>query len=170
MPPGYDEIINGRLWVGSFVRAEDIGEIASLGITTLITLQSQDDLINYSIRLDAVLDACSRHNIRVRHLPVADFDKAALALNLDRCVAALASALAEPRARVYLHCTAGINRAPTVAAAFLIRHFRMTALEAFAFLTSRRRCQPFLSVLQDYQEALPSSSQDSAARTDPDPQ
>ncbi len=58
--------------------------------------------------------------------------------------------LMRERRRVYLHCNAGLNRAPTLAIAYLRAHRRMSLDEALAHVKKRRACGPFMTVLEDY--------------------
>jgi protein-tyrosine phosphatase len=56
--------------------------------------------------------------------------------------------LMRERQRVYLHCNAGLNRAPTVAIAYLRAHGGMSLNEAMAYVKKRRACGPFMTVLE----------------------
>ena len=58
--------------------------------------------------------------------------------------------LVEGRERVYLHCNAGLNRAPTLAIAYLRAHGGMSLNEALVHVKQRRSCGPFMTVLEDY--------------------
>jgi protein-tyrosine phosphatase len=149
-----DEIIPGRLWIGGYVDPGDIKLLGALGITTLISLQSDEDLAYYGISIARILRACEEERIDFRRIAIPDFDQVVLAQNLPGAVAVLESALAPSQGRVYLHCSAGINRSPTAAAAYLIRSRGFSAREAHDFLISRRNCSPYLSVLERYEISL----------------
>jgi protein-tyrosine phosphatase len=69
-------------------------------------------------------------------------------------VSVIEEALAPGWAKVYLHCTAGIIRSATVAAAYLIKAQSMTAQESYDLLVEKRDCEPDLEVLRKYEEAL----------------
>ena len=45
----WNEIIQDRLWVGSFVRPEEVKLLAQMGISTVLCLQSDQDLEDYNI-------------------------------------------------------------------------------------------------------------------------
>jgi len=150
----YDEIIPGRLCVGTFVRPDDVRHLQDIGITCIVSVQTDDDLAAYGVSLGDVLRACRDAGIEHRRVPTPDFDQAALAVKLPLCVAELEAAIAPKSARVYLHCTAGVNRSPTTAAAFLIRSRGYTAQEAYAYVVSRRDCKPYLEVLERYERVL----------------
>ncbi|KEG06352.1 dual specificity protein phosphatase [Trypanosoma grayi] len=59
---------------------------------------------------------------------------------------------------ILVHCGAGISRAPTITAAYLIRKLRITAAAAIAFIQRRRRVASpntgFRQQLRTYQEKL----------------
>ena len=153
-----NEVIAERLWVGRYVRVNEVRQLKLMGITTVISLQSDEDLVAYGIPEKKILNAYAQAGIMLRRTGVRDFDQEAMAQNLPQCVAELETALAPRSARVYLHCTAGINRAPTVAAAYLMKSQGMTAQGAHNLLTSRRNCSPYLGVLENYAAALNSKS------------
>lgn len=153
-----NEIIPERLWVGRLIRPEDVKLLIQMGITHVVSLQSDEDLANYGISLKKLLKAYEEARIELRRVATQDFDKEALAKNLAQSVAELESALEPPWTRVYLHCTAGINRSPTVAAAYLMRSRGKSAQEAFDYLSSRRDCSPYLAVLEEYSNSLKGAS------------
>jgi len=149
-----NEIIPARLWVGGYLRPEDAKLLAKNLISTVISLQTDEDLTTYGIQIKKLLKACQEAEIELRRVPVSDLDKISLAAKLPSCVAELQAALQPQWARVYLHCTAGLNRSPTVAAAYLIRSRNMSAREAYDYVTARRHCNPSLEVLEQYEESL----------------
>jgi protein-tyrosine phosphatase len=155
----YDEIIPERLWVGSFVSEDTIPELQHLGITAVISLQTDEDLIDYGVSPLRLAESYKDAGIEWRRVPIPDFDRGALAHRLPDAVTELSHALAGPGSRAYLHCTAGISRSPTTAAGFLILTECMPAQEAWDYITSRRACSPAFDVLCDY-EALVRASED----------
>jgi protein-tyrosine phosphatase len=149
-----DEIIPGRLWVGAYLRDGDTVELKHAGITIVISLQSDEDLELYDISIPMLTHALRAEGIRLIRIPIQDFSKDALERKLPEAVSRLLSALEPAAARVYLHCTAGINRAPTTAAAYLIFSRNMPAREAWGLLTAKRHCSPYLDVLERYADSL----------------
>jgi len=61
--------------------------------------------------------------------------------------------------KTLVHCQAGVSRSASLIIAYLINRFDVTALEAIAFVRSRRPCVDpgFLVCLEDYHAALLSS-------------
>lgn len=145
-----NEIIPGRFWVGACLQPNDVILLRQMGITTIISLQSPDDLLFCGISEKSIARACADSHIELRRAPVQDFNRVALSERLPHCVNQVENALAGEGARVYLHCTAGVNRAPTVAAALLMCQRGMRAQEAFDFVSARRRCSPYLAVLEAF--------------------
>ena len=149
-----NEIIQDRLWVGCFIRAEEVRALRMLGITTVISLQSDRDLDDYNISMKKLLKAYELAEIELRRVPTEDFDKEALCANLPQAVGELESALAPRWAKVYVHCTAGINRGPTLAAAYLMKIRGLSAREAYDCITGKRHCNPYLDTLEAYEATL----------------
>ncbi len=149
-----NEIIPDKLWVGSFVRPEDTVFLRQLQITSVLSLQSDRDLSVYGINITKLLTAFSLADIELHRMPTPDFDKQALADHLPQAVEELEKALAPPWAKAYVHCSAGINRAPTLAAAYLIKLRGLSAQEAHDYLVARRDCNPYLDVLKEYEALL----------------
>ena len=150
----HNQVIEGRLWVGTFIRPEDARQRRRMGITDVVSLQSERDLEERRISIRKLIRALSEANVDLHRVPIRDFSREDLARKLPACVAAVEAALAPGWAKVYLHCTAGINRGPTVAAAYLIKSRGMSAREAHDYVVSRRECDPYLDVLERYASQL----------------
>ena len=149
-----NEIISDRLWVGSYVRPEDVRYLRQMDITSVLNLQSDRDLSVYGINIKKLLKAFAQADIEMRRVPTADFDKNALSENLPRAVEELEQALAPRWAKAYVHCSAGINRGPTLVAAYLIKTGGRSAKDAYDYLVARRDCNPYLDVLERYAASL----------------
>lgn len=149
-----DAIIADRLWVGTCLRPEDVRQLKNLEVTSVVCLQSDSDIAGEGTSARKLLKAFSAAEIKFLRVAINDFDKEDLLRNIPRCVAEIEEALRPPEARVYLHCTAGLNRAPTVAAAYLMRARGMSPKEAYDYVLARRYCRPYLDVLQNYAASL----------------
>jgi protein-tyrosine phosphatase len=149
-----NEIIDNRLWVGGLIRPKDVALLKHIGITTILSLQNDQDLKLYSVSLKKLLRAYQLEEMEFIRIPTQDFDKQALLENLPQAVEELEAALTPRWAKVYVHCTAGINRGPTLAAAYLIKTQGISAKEAYDYVVGRRHCSPYLSTLEEYEESL----------------
>ena len=145
------EILESRLWVGSYVHPEDVVYLGQLGIKAVLSLQSDRDLEHYGINLQVLLHSYELAGISLQRIPIRDFDKSELVANLEMGVRELAKALLPEKAKVYVHCTAGINRAPTLVAAYLMRAQKLSARDACDFVCMKRHCSPYLGVLEIYE-------------------
>jgi protein-tyrosine phosphatase len=148
------EMLENRLWVGSYVRPQEVKLLKQMEITIVLSLQSDQDLAYYDISVNKLLEACAQAGIELRRIPIQDFDRQALSANISEAVDELEDALAQPGARIYMHCTAGINRGPTLAAAYLIKNRGFSAKEAYDFVLNRRQCSPYLATLEEYEASL----------------
>jgi hypothetical protein len=131
--------VDDGLWVGAcpatpeFIRAlrlsHDIGGIVSV--------QTDDDLDAMGLSWPFLWRFLMSQGMAIERVPVVDFNDADLALHLDAAVAAVA-AMRDAGHNTYLHCTAGINRSPTVAIAYLVARRGMDLDEAWQQVVSRR--------------------------------
>lgn len=138
------------LAVGEYPTPEDADWLRDrCGIGTVINLQDDLDLERKGVRLRDLVAAYQRVGIELRRYPVADGDATALCDVLDTVLADLHGRLAT-HARVYLHCNAGLNRAPTVAVAYLYRHRGLSLDQACAAVKARRACVPYMRALRHH--------------------
>lgn len=136
-----------NLFVGEYPREEDIGWLKEeFGVSAVLNLQDADDLAGKGLSLPGLIREYRRHGIKFHRIPIADFDCQHLAQVLPQALKDL-QALVQEGHRVYLHCNAGCNRAPTLAIAFLHVHHRMSLEDARDFVKARRACGPYMEIL-----------------------
>lgn len=117
------------------------------GVRVVVNLQDDPDLACKGLRLRELERAYAEHDIDLHRVPIADGDREGLLARIDRAVDLVHGAVGGGR-RVYLHCNAGMNRAPTVAIAYLHLHHGFSLAAACDFFKARRPCVPYMSVLQ----------------------
>lgn len=117
----------------------DFEELKSQNITAILSLQTEEDLREGG--MDLAQEAATTAGLVFRSVPVRDFDPADLALRLPDCVTALERLLNDGHA-VYVHCTAGVNRSPTVVIAYLHWCGGWGLEQAVFHLQSIRNCSP----------------------------
>jgi protein-tyrosine phosphatase len=149
-----NEIIQGKLWVGTYVRPGDVRILQQMGFTATVNLQSDWDLASYNISFKQLLEAFAQASIDLRRIPIPDFDRHILGIHLPLAVEELEEVLAPPSSKAYLHCTAGINRSPTLAAAYLIKAEGLTSQDAYDYVIAKRSCSPYIDILQEYEAYL----------------
>jgi protein-tyrosine phosphatase len=109
--------VNPHLFVGAAPLAEnDFHQLKALGVTAILSLQTEEDGQEGAIDHERI--AASEVGLSFTNLPVTDFDRLDLLWKLPKCVAAIERMVAAGDT-LYLHCTAGVNRSPTVAVAYL---------------------------------------------------
>jgi protein-tyrosine phosphatase len=130
-----------------------------MGITTVVSLQSDRDLKSRGISLTKLIKSLEEVDVDLVRLPLQDFDENALAEKLSACVTKIETLMAPGWAKIYLHCTAGVQRSPTVAAAYLIKSRGWAAQKAYDYLIEKRDCQPYRNILEQYERTLKTSAQ-----------
>jgi len=147
--PSVTEIAPGLL-VGEFPRPEDIAWLKSeFAVTAIHNLQDDEDLALNGLRERELTEACRKSGLKFVRTQIQDGSADAMAERLEHTLDALAE-LVNSGERVYLHCNAGLNRAPTLAIAYLRAHGEMSLDEACAHVKARRACGPFMTILEDY--------------------
>jgi protein-tyrosine phosphatase len=115
---------HGTVLVGSCPQTpEDVSRLSrEAGVTHILQLQQGADLDHFGIDGEGIRRAAAREGVTHLRVPIVDFDPFSLRDRLPDAVAVLDSALRyrtgegmEPV--VYVHCTAGLGRAPAVALA-----------------------------------------------------
>jgi protein-tyrosine phosphatase len=148
-PPSVTELLP-ELLIGEYPRLEDVGWLKTAhAVTAVHNLQDDDDLRLYGLDLGSLMDTYAQASIRMVRTPIPDGSADQFSLHLERALRDL-NALTEAGERVYLHCNAGLNRAPTVAIAFIRAYRGMSLDEALAHVKQRRACGPFMTVLEEY--------------------
>jgi protein-tyrosine phosphatase len=147
--PSVTEVLDCLL-IGEYPRVEDVAWLKqSFGITAVHSLQDDYDLSHHGLDIDDLRSAYHHHEIKLVRTPISDGSADDARRHLKAALHDL-RALVKSGQRVYLHCNAGLNRAPTVAIAFLRSHEGMSLDEAAAHVKRRRACGPFMTVLVDY--------------------
>jgi len=144
--PDVSEVVPGLL-VGEFPRPEDVGWLREEHrVSAVFSLQDDEDLAAKGLDLAALQRAYELHGIRLRRCPIPDYEPSRLTEHLDDLLDEIERALAAGQC-VYLHCNAGMNRAPTVAIAYLHVHRGYSLAAACDALKSLRACAPYLRLL-----------------------
>eukprot|EP00252_Welwitschia_mirabilis_P013674 TRINITY_DN3007_c0_g1_i1.p1 TRINITY_DN3007_c0_g1~~TRINITY_DN3007_c0_g1_i1.p1 ORF type:complete len:271 (+),score=23.17 TRINITY_DN3007_c0_g1_i1:103-813(+) len=112
--------ITPNLIVGSQPQtAEDISYLKQEeGVTAILNLQQDKDIEYWGVDLPSIVKRCQDLGIRHMRCPARDFDPNSLRNELPKAVSLVEEAISEGNV-VYVHCTAGLGRAPAVAIAYL---------------------------------------------------
>jgi protein-tyrosine phosphatase len=137
-----------RLFIGSHPRTiEDIERLRrELNLTAVLNLQTDDDMRTVILDwppLEAHYQTCP---VLLCRVPIVE-EQVELRAKLYQCIQALDQLLAEGHT-VYLHCTAGIGRAPTVAIGYLHACLGWELDEAIEHVKQVRQCAPHVEALR----------------------
>ncbi len=136
------------LAVGEYPTADDAAWLRhGVDVRGVVSLQDDVDLQRKGLCAATLAQALAAHGIAWHRHPVGDGDLEAMDGALDAIVRCLDRHIAAGE-RVYLHCNAGFNRAPTVAIAYLHRHAGLTLDAACATVKSVRPCVPYMQLLR----------------------
>lgn len=141
-------IILPELVIGACPRgAADLARLAAdAPVGAALSLQTDADLARLGTDWPALAALYAGQGIAAHRLPITDFDATDLRRRLPAAVAQLA-ALLEAHAAVYLHCTLGMERSPTVAVAYLAWRRGWPLNQAWEFVKQRRDCTPHFESL-----------------------
>jgi protein-tyrosine phosphatase len=129
-----------NLAVGSDPRAEEeFQELKTQKITAILSLQTDEDRAEGGI--DGERTAAVQAGLVFCSVPIEDFNRDQLQTCLPDSVIALERMLKQGHS-VYVHCSAGVNRSPTVVAAYLHWCLGYELLQALIHLHACRRCLP----------------------------
>ena len=119
--------------------AADIDQLQEeFAVSAVLNLQTDGDLDYLNIAWPGLEDHYRRSAIELRRVPVRDFDRDDLRENLPECVRVLGELMDDGHI-VYVHCTAGLGRSPSVVAAYLHWVEKWDLGEAVAHVN---RCHP----------------------------
>ena len=131
--------VHSDLVVGSCpMTAQDLTRIHDrTGVDGVLCVQSDECLAHFDIDYSEHLRHGERIGLDMRRVPMRDFDVADQRRHLANAVRVLGELLSAGR-RVYVHCTAGLGRAPLVVVGRLTLAEMMSEAEAFALVKARR--------------------------------
>ncbi|KAL6905754.1 hypothetical protein ACP4OV_003355 [Aristida adscensionis] len=137
-------VISDSLIVGSQPqKPEDIDHLKDEeNVAYILCLQQDKDIEYWGIDFQAIVNRCKQVGIQHIRRPAVDFDPNSLRSQLPKAVSALEWAISQCKGRVYVHCTAGLGRAPAVAIAYMFWFENMDLNTAYEKLTSIRPCGP----------------------------
>jgi len=144
-----------ELLVGSCpLNASDQDVLAkSLGVTAVLSLQTDEDLERLGCDWDRMRGHYRRLSITPRRVPVRDFDSEDLRAKLPECVRNLNELLREGHT-VYVHCTAGMGRSPSVIAAYFHWMQPCELASAVRQIVSCHHCSPDVEAIRLASEDL----------------
>ena len=133
--PDIAVVIPGQLALGPAPRPSDLGRLERAGVTAILSLQEDLEA--------APLPVAVRDRLEWARVPLAD-GHAGGSISIEQLREAVDQLRRwrEAGHMVYVHCYAGVGRAPTVCAAYLVESERLSLGEALARV---KRARPVAS-------------------------
>ncbi|MBX2870320.1 MAG: dual specificity protein phosphatase family protein [Acidiferrobacterales bacterium] len=145
--------VTDKLLVGTCPKCTaDIEQLKEHDVHHVVCLQSDSDFRNLGIHWPELVQSYQRNEIQVSRIAMTDFDEDNIASHLSRAAAVVSKAL-DGGGKVYVHCTAGRERSPTVAAAWLMQIQGLSAVEACQKVNQARPSNPYLFMLKDLERS-----------------
>jgi len=143
-------VVTEELLVGTqVVSTEELDGLVSLGVGGLLSLQDDGDLNRAGMRWDLLQRAGAQRGIDMRRVAIVDFNPGDFLAKMDSAVEELDDLLRD-YPRVYVHCTAGINRSTGVVLAFLVLKRKLSVDNAYRQLKGRRpQASPYRAVIDE---------------------
>ena len=150
----YNQVLP-EVFVGSYPETEEDIDLlkTKLGVTAVLSLQTDEDLERLGCDWRRLQAHYRRSKILVRRVPVKDFDSEDLRKRLPDCVQALNELLRKDHT-VYVHCTSGIGRSPSVAVTYLNWVQQCDLDKAVRHVMLARQCSPDLEAIRLASEDL----------------
>ncbi|KAJ8759126.1 hypothetical protein K2173_004133 [Erythroxylum novogranatense] len=142
--------IRPDLIVGSCLQTpEDVDKLQEIGVKTIFCLQQDPDLEYFGVDIGAIRDY-AKTCVDIQHLraEIRDFDAFDLRIRLPAVVSKLYKAINRNGGVTYVHCTAGLGRAPATVMAYMYWVQGYKLKEAHDLLLSKRSCFPKLEAIK----------------------
>ncbi|KAK4578615.1 hypothetical protein RGQ29_028634 [Quercus rubra] len=142
--------IRPDLIVGSCLQTpEDVDKLRSIGVKTIFCLQQNSDLEYFGVDINGIREYAKTYD-DIQHLraEIRDFDAFDLRVRLPAVVSKLHKAINRNGGVTYVHCTAGLGRAPAVTLAYMFWVQGYKLIEAHNMLQSKRSCFPKLDAIK----------------------
>ncbi|XP_078155663.1 dual specificity protein phosphatase (DsPTP1) family protein isoform X3 [Carex rostrata] len=143
--------IRPDLIVGSCLQTPaDVDKLRNIGVKTIFCLQQNPDLEYFGVDIAAIQEyALKCGDIEHCRAEIRDFDAFDLRLRLPAVVSILHTLIKRNGGVTYIHCTAGMGRAPAVALAYMFWILNYRLNEAYHLILSKRACFPKLEAIKN---------------------
>jgi len=118
---------------------DDFHFLKTKSVTAILSLLTEDDADELGMTGECAF--ANDAGLAFRNMAVTDFDDLDLTRKLTACVEALDD-LVKQGHTVYVHCTAGVTRSPTVVTAYLCWRLKWPLDDALNHVRAVRNCCP----------------------------
>ena len=130
--------IEADIFVGSApLNSVDVARLKQMQVTAVLSLQSDDDLKTHRIDWTKLQSAYLYNNILVQRFPITDFDEVDLGEKLPSAVIGMQMLMTEGH-RIYVHCNAGVCRAPGTVLAYFCHYRGMSIDKGLEYIRRNR--------------------------------
>jgi len=130
--------IEDSIFIGSAPQNDvDVARLAQMKITAVVSLQSDEDLTAHRIDWQKLQNDYQQNSIDIQRFPINDFDEVDLGNRLPEPIQAL-GALIGVGHKVYVHCNAGICRAPGTVLGYLCHYRQMSVEQGLSYIRQNR--------------------------------
>eukprot|EP00262_Sarcandra_glabra_P015940 TRINITY_DN5032_c0_g3_i1.p1 TRINITY_DN5032_c0_g3~~TRINITY_DN5032_c0_g3_i1.p1 ORF type:complete len:375 (+),score=53.49 TRINITY_DN5032_c0_g3_i1:210-1334(+) len=142
--------IRPDLIVGSCLQSPaDVDKLRNIGVKTIFCLQQDSDLQYFGLDIGAIQEYANQcDDIHHYRAEIRDFDAFDLRMRLPAVVSKLYKAINRNGGVTYIHCTAGLGRAPATALAYMFWVQGYNLSEGHRLLQSKRSCFPKLEAIK----------------------
>lgn len=138
---------------------EAIDELARRGVTAVLCLETDDDIAEYGLQWSHLEHWYAERGIVARRVPILDFSPDAIVAQLDEALGILAVLLSDGHT-VYVHCSEGLSRSPTIVIAHLVRAEGLSLDRALDVVTrARPSIQPYARALDAIEPPEPAGNE-----------
>ncbi len=140
--------VEGDIFLGSAPQSSvDVARLKQMKISAVLSLQSDQDFKSHRIDWAKLESAYQYNDIAIQRFGIIDFDETDLGNKLADPVRALNSLLKAGH-RVYVHCNAGVCRAPATVLAYLCHYRGMSTEHGLDYIRRHRpQAHPYISAV-----------------------
>eukprot|EP00347_Sterkiella_histriomuscorum_P011252 403373163 len=136
----FDKIADTKLFIGPYPQLEeDVIAMAEAGVTGVLNVQTDIDIAHRGINWPRMLEYYAQHKVTAVHYPIHDFNEEDLKAKIKGGADILNQMINQQGLDVYVHCTAGMGRAPAVVLTYLCLYKGMDPDEADLFVKTHRK-------------------------------
>lgn len=141
--------IEGDIFIGNAPHnSVDVARLKQMQITAVVSLQSDQDFKTHKIDWKKLQNAYQYSEITIERFPIIDFDEVDLGDRLAEPVKALHGLLTIGH-RVYVHCNAGVCRAPATVLGYLCHYRGMEIEQGLEYIRRNRpQAHPYIRAVE----------------------
>jgi hypothetical protein len=116
----FELIGNTKIWLGPYPQLEaDTETMREAGVTGVLNVQTDIDINHRGVNWPKMLQFYEKRGIEAVHYPIHDFNEEHLTARLFEGAKVLDEMINKKGQGVYVHCTAGMGRAPATVVVYL---------------------------------------------------